>query len=537
MSKKAHIFKAIYGLFGLIFLSACALYYFLFIPNPYLTPYVLEWINQQGWGRFQVEKIALHPTEIHLENLTYSPADGIPPLSINAANLTLSWDGFSPEVQEVVVKDLTLSKETIEKLLSVPSTGVYQIPPITFENTIVESEDAVFPFKLVFNGRLNHEKIQNGKFEITIPQGTLAGDLEATLLPHLDAHYSNIKVTLNDFPNLHLVGEGSKVFRDNKVKADFNFTEPNLSAKIQCDYQLDKDNGACVINAVSDKIETLAPKEILETYKITDLKGALKGNLKIPFQNLQIQPSNGAVSFLKTSFTHPVVKIENLSTALQFVLNPAISFPKQTLKIAIGKADVGVPLSQIQMNLNWDGKESYHLLEALARLDQGQVTTKNVKFTLPFESIRMPLNFNHVPAQYFVTLSQVSNLTVTGHVVGLLDVEFTPQEYAIHSGSTLKIEEDSGTIQYRPGSEPKQIKTLTGDENPMDLVFLALWNFQYQKLSLDLEKPLDKGLASTLHVKGRNPNLLGGHEFEFNIKATGQLKELIENLFESIRSI
>lgn len=534
---KSTIFKAIYGFFGFIFLGLSALYYFLFIPNSYLAPYLLNWINNQGWGQFQVEKIALHPTEIHLENLSYSPAEGIPPLNINAANLALRWQSLTPEVRGVVLKDLTLSKETIEKLLNVPSTGTGEIPPITFQNTIVESQDVGFPFKLVFDGRLDQGKIQGGKFHVTIPQGTLEGDIEATILPHLDTRYSNVKVTLINFPNLLLVGEGTKTLKNNQIKANFNFTNPDLETRIQCDYQLDKDIGACLVNATSNSIQRIAPQEILTAYKVRDLQGQVKATLKVPFQNMMIQPSKGTATFSKTSFTHPLAKVENLSTVVNFGLNPDLIFPKQTLKVVIGQADIGVPLSQIQVNLNWDGQDNYKVLEALARLDQGQVTTKDVKFSLPFKSIRLPLNFSHVPAQYFVTLSQVPHLTVTGHVVGQLDVEFTSQDYAIHPRSALKIEEDRGTIQYRPGDEPKQVSTLKGDENPMDLVFLALWNFQYQKLSLDLEKPLNQGLGATLHLKGRNPNLLNGHEFEFNIKASGQLKELIENLFESIKNI
>ncbi|MEB3701781.1 YdbH domain-containing protein [Candidatus Bealeia paramacronuclearis] len=521
-----------YGFLSLFTALLAAGFYILFVPNPYLAPYLLGWINGQGWGKFEVGQIVLHPTKIYLENVTYRPSPEGPPLSIYSAVLTLSWSGFTPEMEEVTLKDLKISKDMIQNLMAGSGAEAFTIPPLTFQNAILIAEDPNFPFMLTFDGNYLDRQSVIGEFHLLFEDGVLLGDLDIELNPEMKASLSNLSLELKAWPDLTLKGEGDVVFQGKSLATRISGHNENLNLKAQCQYKLPAQNGECQIVYESQRVQNLASPEVLK-----NLSGSLKGKATIPFQKGTVMPLQGSAEFSDIFFEHQLVKVQNLTATLQYGFEKSLSFPAQSLQILIGKADIGLPLSNIQANLKWDGKNEFQILEALAFLEGGQVTTKEVSFSLPFSQIRLPLLFNHVPAQFFIDLSQVPHLKVSGHVNGKLDVEFTPENYGIHEGSTLQIQDAPGTIQYRPGEAPAKVITLKGDENPMDLVFLALWNFHYEKLSLDLEKPLQGGLQGTLHLKGKNPDLFEGHPFEFNIKASGQLKELIENVFWSIRNI
>lgn len=95
MHKSFNLLVYVYGFIGLLFTLLGFLYYFLFIPNPYLTPFFLSWINEQGWGKFEVESIALYPRGIYLKNVRYAPTPEIPPLKMGAADIEMLWEKFS----------------------------------------------------------------------------------------------------------------------------------------------------------------------------------------------------------------------------------------------------------------------------------------------------------------------------------------------------------------------------------------------------------------------------------------------------------
>ena len=536
MNKKSR-HHSLYGFIGLVCALLGLLFYFLFIPNPYLTPFLLGWVNKQGWGTFEVERIALHPHEILLKGVKYTPAPEIPSLKMGSANLEITWEKFSPKIQGVILKNLIISKETIENMMGSSSTSTFPMPPIAFENAILSSEDQSFPFNLSFDGKFIPGLSFDGRLHLIFSAGTFHGTLKAILAtPQIKAKLSDLSLNLKGWEQLPLSGEGELTMENNKIKANISSSGPDFKLESQCKYAIQDQTGNCVLAYQFNKLATIIPKSLLQNYSLQDFSGTMKGSTNLTVKNGAVNPIEGTAIFSHISFEHPHIKIKDLSTSLRYSFDKILSFPKQGVKVLIENADMGVSLSNLQLKLLWDGGDHYHLQEGIGFLEGGQVTTKDVFFSLPFKELHLPLKLKNIPAQSFVTLSHVPDLMVSGHVEGQLDMEFTEQAYGIKKGSSLSIQDPPGKIRYRPGLKPKQILTLKGDENPMDLVFLALWNFKYEKLSLDLEKPLQGQLQATLHLKGKNPNLLDGHPFEFNIKASGQLKELIENLFQSIKN-
>lgn len=532
------IFKfslSVYGILGFAFTLLVGALCFFFIPNPYLTPFLVGWINDQGWGTFEVKYISLYPRHIHLEDVKYTTDPKMPALTTGVVDINIAWEQFSPQFQSVTLKNLRISKDIIENIVQSPSSSSFIVPSLTFENAVLYSEERPFPFNMSLNGTFVPGVSFDGHLILKFSEGELQGKLTSNLsTPSIKAYVSDLSANFKGWEHLSLLGQGELVFEDSIVKAKFSSKGPVLKLDSHCSYKIADQSGACNLTYHAKMLEKIIPKEWLESYSIDNFSGELEGDARLIIKDGVVKPIIGKATLSHVSFEHPYVQAQNSGTSIQYAFDKELSFPQQSLNISVDNVNIGISLSHVQLALQWDGGRSYHLQEGRASLKGGNVTTKDFSFTLPFQRIDFPLELKSIPAQFFVTLSQIPSLDVSGHVAGHLNMQLSADDYAIGAGSTLYIQDPPGTIQYRSGSEPKQVLNLKGDENPMDLVFLALWNFHYEKLSLDLEKPLHGQLQATLHLKGKNPQLLNGHPFEFNIKATGQLKELIENVFHSI---
>lgn len=517
-------------------LPLVALYYFLFIPNVYLASFLVGWINHQGWGQFQIKSISLGLDGIRLRQVTYTPSPQIPSLEMRSAKIKLQWESFSPQIKGVILKDLILQKETIEKMMEGPSTEALSFPPLSFENAQILSDDEAFPFQLRFDGTLKPGDSFQTRVSFSFSEGLAQGNLRVDLSGQtIQGDLSDLSLKIKGWENLSFSGKGEFQLESNTIKGKLRGGNSALKINAQYTYNVQNQEGEATFAYQAQHIEKVVPQQWTKDYSIEDLSGTVKGSAHAKIKAGVLDPIQGTIGVPSISFKHPFASVKNLSTSLQYRWDKAFLFPKQALHLHIENVDIGVPLSDLSLNVTWNGENGFLLQNGKANLAGGEITTRDVTVDLPIQDVNLPLHLSYVPAQFLIDFSQVPSLKVTGHITGFLDLLFNTQGYGIRKGSSLSIQDPPGKIQYRPGDKPPQVATLKGDENPMDLVFLALWNFKYEKMSLDLEKPLDGKLEATLILNGKNPNLLQGHPFHFKIKAGGQLKELIENLFQSIK--
>ncbi len=64
----------------------------------------------------------------------------------------------------------------------------------------------------------------------------------------------------------------------------------------------------------------------------------------------------------------------------------------------------------------------------------------------------------------------------------------------------------------------------------VDLMMQALRDFRYENLSLEIVKPESGEAMLKLSMLGRNPAVLDGYPFQFNITLSGDLEPLLEAL-------
>lgn len=138
---------------------------------------------------------------------------------------------------------------------------------------------------------------------------------------------------------------------------------------------------------------------------------------------------------------------------------------------------------------------------------------------------------------------------MTGDVVGVIPVVIAGVDVRIEKGS-LGIE-NGGVIQYRAQEltsvvdlipenyvtlqDYQQFRTIQKSEDPnenagKDLAFTALRNFEYKSLAVKLDGPLDGDIELNVRFIGRNPKILAGTEFDFNVTIVGELVNLVRSL-------
>ena len=87
----------------------------------------------------------------------------------------------------------------------------------------------------------------------------------------------------------------------------------------------------------------------------------------------------------------------------------------------------------------------------------------------------------------------------------------------------------SGTIRYRPETP------LSSADGGVGLLLEALENFHYDRIAITLEGALDREMAVELSIRGRNPDLYGGHPFELNVNLGGALGTVVRQALQAYR--
>ena len=94
----------------------------------------------------------------------------------------------------------------------------------------------------------------------------------------------------------------------------------------------------------------------------------------------------------------------------------------------------------------------------------------------------------------------------------------------------IVISRGGGVIRYRPPVPPA---ALAGHPGGVGLLMEALENFHYDRVAITLAGRLSEAMTVGLQLRGRNPDLYGGHPFELNVNLEGALGTLVRQAFEA----
>lgn len=248
----------------------------------------------------------------------------------------------------------------------------------------------------------------------------------------------------------------------------------------------------------------------------------------------------GAVTLEDMSLQTGDIAIKGLNLALQLEnLQPPSSPPGQRLTIERVEsfADLEDLDASFQILPSQNGTTPRARLERLAfRLAGGDVLVRDAMIAPDSLRHSATVDVSGLDLDAFLTLLDVEGLKGSGNLSGRIPVVLDGEDIAIEGG---KLEAAGpGLLSYRSSalasSLPPDADDLAILQSPVDLAILALANFNYDKLAIGLDKEITGQAELSLQLEGKNPDLLDGYPFKFNINLTGNVNPLIAALREGL---
>ncbi len=281
--------------------------------------------------------------------------------------------------------------------------------------------------------------------------------------------------------------------------------------------------------------------------KIAEVAGTVSANIDLVFAPDKPLQSFGSAVLNNLDFGTLPGPFRGVSTKIKFdSIFPLVSSGVQRMTVDSFNPGVDLIDGVIDYELVDDGIK---ILSAKWPLANGFISVDPAVWKYDAAENRVVLRIEDVSVGAFLGGKGGSALTVTGDVVGVIPVVVAGVDVRIEEGR-LGIE-NGGVIQYRAQEltsvvdlipenyvtlqDYQQFKAFQKRDDPSenagkDLAFTALRNFEYKSLAVKLDGPLDGEIEVNIRFLGRNPKILAGTEFDFNVTIVGELVNLVRSL-------
>jgi hypothetical protein len=236
--------------------------------------------------------------------------------------------------------------------------------------------------------------------------------------------------------------------------------------------------------------------------------------------------SDGISSDLQLSaeslaFVSPLGPVLGLDGRVQVTgLAPLATPPGQQIKVAAVQA--ALPMSDIQFQFGLREGRYLDLEDGSLALAGGQIAIAPATLDADAERNSLKLKVTNIGLPELFKLIGLDGLTGTGRLSGEVPIALAHADVAIENG---KLEsQEPGQIQYNPATPPS---SLQGGGKSVELALAALRNFQYDRLTLGLDRKFGGETLVALHIAGKNPDFYGGYPVEFNLNLTGKLDQIL----------
>jgi hypothetical protein len=208
---------------------------------------------------------------------------------------------------------------------------------------------------------------------------------------------------------------------------------------------------------------------------------------------------------------------------------PPATAPGQTVTAMVEAT--GLPPARLSLTGQLAGRPALTLERTVFDFAGGEITASPFAIDPAAPRIQTTLRVDHVDLAEITKLLGISGLTGTGRLDGPIPLVVESGKVAIAGGRLTARE--PGVLSYRPGSLPPEIAKAGGS---VELALQALSDFQYDRLTLELDKSSGGEGTVLLRLEGRNPALMSGQPFNFNIRIDSNFDRLADYALLSLRS-
>ena len=233
--------------------------------------------------------------------------------------------------------------------------------------------------------------------------------------------------------------------------------------------------------------------------------------------------SGGVAELDELTFESGDVAVEGLTARIDFdgLLPP--STPDGQV-VTIRRLDPGLPLEDLSVRFRLLPGESPRLFikDGGFGFAGGRVRVRDTMIDPAAPRQTVDFEVEGIDLGRLFELVRVEGLSGSGILNGVFPVERTERGFVIRDGRLAAA--GPGVLRFR--SETAAAALERGGE-AVDLMLRALRDFRYDKLDLTAEKDLAGEARVTLRLEGRNPQVLEGRPFAFNVNLSGSFDRIL----------
>ncbi len=199
-------------------------------------------------------------------------------------------------------------------------------------------------------------------------------------------------------------------------------------------------------------------------------------------------------------------------------------------KLEIASFDAGVPISDIELVFGVVPEVDDFIVDlrtAELMIAGGHLGFVPQKIPVLADQKSIRLQVNKLDLKELFTLIGREDLSGTGQLTGEIPIKFEGEQIIIEKGALAT--EGPGVLQIR--SQLIADALAAGGEQ-VELLVKALHNFEYTKLTLDINKPINSAAQVSLGISGANKDVLDGHPFQLNINLETKVEPLLAVLLQ-----
>jgi hypothetical protein len=252
--------------------------------------------------------------------------------------------------------------------------------------------------------------------------------------------------------------------------------------------------------------------------------------------NLELSWATGAddIGYAGT-MTHRVDELAGQYTDMAFAgLNTTVSVDLDSTagivaapaSLEIELIDVGLPLEQIAADYVLDiDKQAVQVDKLSLSTLGGRIIADPFRFGLQDQRNDVTLRPQSIQLPFIMNLVDFGDIELTGSISGVIPVTISDRH--------LKSDPPGGVIRYRPGIE----LVASGTSNsPLDLVSIALANFEFDSLTSDVDYNEAGDLLLQMKLSGINPDMDDKQPVILNLGIDNNIPQLLRSL-RATRSI
>lgn len=283
-----------------------------------------------------------------------------------------------------------------------------------------------------------------------------------------------------------------------------------------------------LISFAPDGLQPVALSPLLAD--LQDVRGNLSASASLAWPREPTRES-GRISLGNLSFKSGGTAVEGLDLLVEFdSLLPLASAAGQ--RLTVRRLEAGVPVSDIEVVFSLDQapRPNLDIEDGRFELGGGRWRIEPTEIDPAAARNRVVLATEGLDLAAFFDLIDIEGLSGSGTLAGTLPVVFAGNDVIVDNGHFDALGPGRLSIRFQALRS-----ALAGGGEVVEAAAKALEDFRYEELSLSIAKTADNDATVKLSTLGKNPEVMEGQPFRFNINLESNLTSVLEALAQGYR--